>query len=60
MEIENEDIQKINQHFKNDLEIVSKQRLRAIHMCLRRYGSVELRINQKDLQHAFDVSTFLI
>ncbi|XP_048236766.1 echinoderm microtubule-associated protein-like 2 isoform X1 [Haliotis rufescens] len=31
----------------------SRQRLRATHMSLRRYGSVENRVSQKDLQLAF-------
>ncbi|XP_050399401.1 echinoderm microtubule-associated protein-like 2 isoform X1 [Patella vulgata] len=39
---------------QNDFENVSRQRLRSIHMSLRRYGNVESRINLKDLQHAFE------
>ncbi|ESO87901.1 hypothetical protein LOTGIDRAFT_234886 [Lottia gigantea] len=54
MDFQNEENIKLFQLFKNELTNTSRQRLRAIHMSLRRYGSVELRISLKDLQHAFE------
>ncbi|XP_041356137.1 echinoderm microtubule-associated protein-like 2 isoform X2 [Gigantopelta aegis] len=44
--------EKLEKALKDALEQYSRQRLRAVHMSLRRYGNVEARISQKDLLQA--------
>ncbi|XP_078666341.1 uncharacterized protein LOC144908531 isoform X2 [Branchiostoma floridae x Branchiostoma belcheri] len=60
-EIEHE----IREQLRGPLEDISRQRLRAMRMALRRYGNVDSRISQKDLltvfqEHGLKISSRLL
>ncbi|XP_021366584.1 echinoderm microtubule-associated protein-like 1 [Mizuhopecten yessoensis] len=49
----NDPEEKALQYIAEHLRDYSRQRLRAVHMSLRHYSNVELRVSQKDLGQAF-------
>lgn len=52
-----EKLLKLSRTLKDCLQEVSRQRLRALHMALRRFGNLDSRISEKDMMQVFQVCT---